>query len=120
MHNTLGIAIAELTLASYRSQLTSARWQRVFNVGGRAQRLLFASTGTKDPKASDTLYVNAFAEPFTVNTIPEKTLNAFADHGVITDNPHVDSYEVLARFAKAGIEATLWPLNFTPRVLLLS
>jgi transaldolase len=69
------------------------------------QRLLFASTGTKDPKASDTLYVNAFAEPFTVNTIPEKTLNALVDHGVITDNPPVDSHEVIARFAKAGIEA---------------
>jgi transaldolase len=105
LHNTLGIAIAELTLQSYRSQLNSARWQRVFNAGGRAQRLLFASTGTKDPKASDTLYVNAFAEPFTVNTIPEKTLNALVDHGVMTDNPPVDSHEVIARFAKAGIEA---------------
>jgi transaldolase len=105
LHDTLGIAIAELTLQSYRSQLNSARWQRVFNAGGRVQRLLFASTGTKDPKASDTLYVNAFAEPFTVNTIPEKTLNALVDHGVITDNPPVDSHEVIARFAKAGIEA---------------
>jgi transaldolase len=105
LHDTLGIAIAELTLQSYRSQMNSPRWQRVFNAGGRAQRLLFASTGTKDPKASDTLYVNAFAEPFTVNTIPEKTLNALVDHGVITDNPPVDSHEVIARFAKAGIEA---------------
>jgi transaldolase len=79
----------------------------VYNLGARPQRLLWASTGTKDPKASDTLYVNALAAPFTVNTMPEGTLKALADHGEVGDILPADGgdcEEVLAQFAKAGID----------------
>ena len=79
--NQLGIAIAKRTYKAYRELLGSPRWQRVFNAGARPQRLLWASTGTKDPSASDVLYVKALAAPFTVNTMPEGTLKALADHG---------------------------------------
>ena len=81
LHNQLGIAVASLAYAAYRRLLNSPRWQRAFNFGARPQRLLFASTGSKDPKASDVLYVDALAAPLTVNTMPEATLKAFADHG---------------------------------------
>jgi transaldolase len=107
LQNQLGIAIAKRTFAAYRTLLTSDRWQRVFNFGARAQRLLWASTGTKDPKASDILYVNALGAPFTVNTIPEATLKAFGDHGELGANLQSDggdSEEVLSRFANAGID----------------
>jgi transaldolase len=103
LHNKLGIAIAGQTLDSYRSILNQTRWQRAFNSGARAQRLLFASTGTKDAKASDTLYVGALAAAFTVNTMPEKTLIAFADHGEIDTEPS-RFLDTLDQFAKAGIE----------------
>src|SRR5215475_2599245 len=83
LRNQLGIAIAQRTYKAYRSLLDSPRWQRVFNDGARPQRLLWASTGTKDPSASDTLYITALAAPFTVNTMPEGTLKALADHGRI-------------------------------------
>ena len=79
--NQLGIAIARRTYKAYRDLLASPRWQRAYNCGARPQRLLWASTGTKDPKASDVLYIEALAAPFTVNTMPEATLKAFADHG---------------------------------------
>src|SRR5262249_48818497 len=81
--NRLGIAVAQRTYKAYRELLASARFQRAANAGARAQRMLWASTGTKDPKASDTLYVKALAAPFTVNTMPEGTLKAFADHGEV-------------------------------------
>src|SRR5206468_225274 len=81
LRDQLGIAIAKRTYASYRARLSSPRWQRVYNAGARPQRLLWASTGTKDPRASDVLYITALAAPFTVNTMPEGTLNALADHG---------------------------------------
>src|SRR6185436_10175907 len=81
LRDQLGIAIAKRTYKAYRSLLSSPRWQRVYNFGTRPQRLLWASTGTKDPKASDVLYIKALAAPFTVNTMPEGTLNALADHG---------------------------------------
>jgi len=81
LHNRLGLAIARRTYRSYLELLASPRFQRVANAGGRAQRLLWASTGTKDPRAPDTLYVTALAAPFTVNTMPEATLKAFGDHG---------------------------------------
>jgi transaldolase len=87
--------------------LASARFQRAANAGARAQRFLFASTGTKDPKASDTLYVEALAAPFTVNTMPEGTLNAFADHGEVGEILAPDGGDcetVLASFVKAGID----------------
>ena len=81
--NTLGIAIARRCYKAYREFIASPRYQRVLNDGARPQRLLFASTGTKDPKASDILYVKALAAPLTVNTMPEATLKAFADHGEV-------------------------------------
>src|SRR6516162_7437253 len=83
LRDRLGIAMAGRIYKSYRDLLDSPRWQRAFNAGARPQRLLWASTGTKDPKASDVLYIKALAAPFTVNTMPEGTLKAFADHGDI-------------------------------------
>ena len=107
LRNQLGIAIAKRTYKAYRALLGSARWQRVFNAGARPQRLLWASTGTKDPGASDVLYIRALAAPFTVNTMPEGTLKALADHGAlggILTADGGDGEEVLARFAGAGID----------------
>jgi transaldolase len=104
MRNQLGIATAGQVYESYRVLLNSPRCQRSFNAGARAQRLLFASTGTKDPKASDTLYVQALAAPFTVNTMPEDTLKAFADHGTVGESLPVRADVGLNKFAKAGID----------------
>jgi transaldolase len=107
LSNQLGIAIAQRAYKAYRTLLASPRWQRAFNFGARPQRLLWASTGTKDPKASDILYIKALASPFTVNTMPEGTLKALADHGELGAMLPVDGgdcEEVLARFAKAGID----------------
>jgi transaldolase len=107
LSNKLGIAIAKRTYKAYRQLLGSARWQRIFNAGARPQRLLFASTGTKDPKASDVLYIRALAAPFTVNTMPEGTLKAFADHGDLGEIMSADggdSEAVLDQFAAAGID----------------
>ena len=107
LRNQLGIAVAKRTYKAYRALLDSARWQRVFNEGARPQRLLWASTGTKDPSASDILYIRSLAAPFTVNTMPEGTLKALADHGAISEMLPADggdSEEVLARFAGAGID----------------
>src|ERR1700677_1211420 len=85
LRNRLGIAIAKRAYKAYRELLGSARSQRIYNEGARPQRLLWASTGTKDPAASDILYIKALAAPFTVNTMPEGTVKAFADHGDIGD-----------------------------------
>jgi transaldolase len=107
LQNKLGIAIAKRIYKGYRSLLGSDRWQRVYNLGARPQRLLLASTGTKDPKAADTLYIQALAAPFTVNTMPEATLKAFADHGELDGTLRADGgdcEQVLAQFAKAGID----------------
>ena len=107
LRNQLGIAVARRTYKAYFELLGSARWQRVFNEGAVAQRLLWASTGTKDPNASDTLYVKTLAAPFTVNTMPEATLQAFADHGqfdVRMSPDGGDSELVLTEFAKAGVD----------------
>src|SRR5262249_55404221 len=81
LSNRLGIAIAEQTYKAYRELLSSPRWLRVYNSGGRPQRLLFASTGTKDPHASDVLYIHSLSAPLTINTMPEATLLAFGNHG---------------------------------------
>lgn len=108
LRDQLGIAIAMRTYKAYRSLLATPRWQRVFNAGARPQRLLWASTGTKDPLASDVLYIKALAAPFTVNTMPESTLKALADHGeldAILPADGGDCEQVLAEFAKAGIDA---------------
>jgi transaldolase len=105
--NRLGIAIAERTYKACRGLLGSPRWQRVYNAGAHPQRLLWASTGTKDPNASDVLYIKALAAPFTVNTMPEGTLKALAEHtdlGTILPADGGDCEEVLAQFAKAGID----------------
>ncbi len=107
LRDQLGIAIAKRTYRAYRGLLASPRWQRVFNAGARPQRLLWASTGTKNPKASDVLYIKALAAPFTVNTMPEGTLKALADHGelgTILPADGGDCEEVLGQFAKAGID----------------
>jgi transaldolase len=107
LRDRLGIAIAMRTYWAYRSLLSSPRWERVYNAGARPQRLLWASTGTKDPKASDILYVKALAAPFTVNTMPEATLKALAEHaelGSILPADGGDCEEVLAQFRKAGID----------------
>ena len=105
--NRLGIAIAERTYKACRTLLSSPRWQRAYNAGAHPQRLLWASTGTKDPKASDSLYVKALAAPFTVNTMPEATLLAYGDHGEVGETLTPDGGDceaVLAKFAKAGID----------------
>jgi transaldolase len=105
--NRLGIAIAQRAYKAYQELLASARFQRVANAGARVQRLLWASTGTKDPTAADTLYVKALAAPFTVNTMPEGTLKAFAKHGEIgamLAPDGGDCEKVLAAFAKSGID----------------
>jgi transaldolase len=105
--NRLGVAIGQRTYKAYHDLLGSARWHRAANAGARAQRLLWASTGTKDKNASDILYVKAFAAPFTVNTMPEGTLKAFGEHGevgVAMAADGGDAEAVLASFAKAGID----------------
>ena len=107
LRNQLGIAIAKRAYKVYRSLLDSPRSQRLFNAGARPQRLLWASTGTKDPSASDILYVRSLAAPFTVNTMPEITLKALADHGVLGGMLTADggdSDQVLSRFAAAGVD----------------
>ena len=106
-HNRLGIAIAMRTYKAYRDMLASARWQRLAKAGAHAQRLLWASTGTKDPAAPDTLYVEAFAAPDTIDTIPEKTLLAFADHGKIGAVMPLDggyAEAVLEEFRREGVD----------------
>jgi transaldolase len=107
LRSRVGIAMAQRTYRAYRSLLSSPRWQRSYNAGARPQRLLWASTGTKDPAASDVLYIRSLAAPFTVNTMPERTLKALADHGDITTLLHADGgdcEEVLARVANAGVD----------------
>ena len=104
--NKLGIAVGKKTYAAYREVLESDRMLRLQNDGARAQRLLWASTGTKDPDASDVLYIEGLASPFTVNTMPEKALNAFADHGTVGDPlppDGGDADETLKAFNDAGI-----------------
>ena len=106
LNDRLGIAIAKRTYKAYRELLGSPRWQRVYNAGARPQRLLWASTGTKDPKASDVLYIMALTAPFTVNTMPEGTLKSFAEHGRLGTSLPADGgdcEDVLAQFSKAGI-----------------
>jgi len=107
LRKQLGIAIAKSTYEAYRTLLGTPRWQRIYNAGAHPQRLLWASTGTKDPTASDILYIKALAAPFTVNTMPEGTLKAFADHGELGGILPVDGgdcEEVFTRFATAGID----------------
>ncbi len=107
LRNRLGIAIGGRTYRAYRDLLESPRWRALADAGARPQRLLWASTGTKDPDASDTLYLEALAAPDTIDTIPEKTLHAFADHGVIAGPMAVDggpAEAMLTRFRQAGVD----------------
>jgi transaldolase len=107
LQDHLGIAVAKRTYKAYRDLLASPRWIKAFDAGAQPQRLLWASTGTKDPEASDVLYVKALAAPDTINTIPEKTLLAFADHGTLGEILPADGGDaetVIAAFAKAGID----------------
>ncbi len=107
LRDQLGIAIAKRIYKASSSLLSSPRWQRVYNLGGRPQRLLWASTGTKDPKASDILYVKALAAPFTVNTMPEETLKSLGTHtelGELLSPDGGNCEEVLSQFAEAGID----------------
>jgi transaldolase len=108
LNDQLGIAIGKCAYKAYRDFIASRRWQRAFNAGARPQRLLFASTGTKDPKASDVLYIKELAAPLTVNTMPEGTLKAFAEHGEVNgvlSEDGGDGEAVLAQFTAAGIDA---------------
>jgi len=107
LQDRLGIAIAKRAYKRYRDLLASPRWRKVAGAGGAPQRLLWASTGTKDPKASDVLYIKALAAPDTINTMPEKTLLAFADHGAVDEilpEDGGDAETVIAAFAKAGVD----------------
>ncbi len=107
LRNRLGIAVGQQTYRAYRELLASKRWQKLAAAGAQPQRLLWASTGVKDPSAPDTLYVSALAAPDTIDTMPEKTLHAFADHGqlhgVLPDDGG-DADTVLAQVAKAGVD----------------
>ncbi len=107
LHNKLGIAIAGRTYKAYVDLTATPRWQAIKKAGYNPQRLLWASTGTKDPKAPDILYIKALAAPNTVNTMPEATLKAFADHGEVGDVMATnggDCEAVLAEFKKAGVD----------------
>jgi transaldolase len=107
MKNTLGVAVGKTTYRDWRRLFESDRWKGLADQGARLQRLLFASTGTKDPEASDTLYIEAFAAPDTINTMPEKTLEAFADHGTLGDplpEDGGDAEDVLQAHRDVGID----------------
>jgi transaldolase len=107
LHNRLGIAVGQQTYRAYCELLASARWQKLATAGAQPQRLLLASTGTKDPSAPDTLYVSALAAPDTVDTMPEKTLRAFADHGQLHGVMAADGGDAeatLAQIGKAGVD----------------
>ncbi|CAN5696810.1 transaldolase [soil metagenome] len=108
LKNKLGIAIAKRTYKAYRDLRDSERWRKLIQAGMRPQRLLWASTGTKDPNASETLYVEALAAPDTINTMPDATLLAFADHGTIDELMPADGGDAeatIARFAQAGVDS---------------
>ncbi len=107
LRNRLGIAVSARVYRAYHEVYATPRWQALFKAGARPQRLLWASTGTKDPGASDTLYVEALAAPGTINTLPEQTLRAFAEHGVLRGSMNeedADADSVLARIARAGVD----------------
>jgi transaldolase len=109
LRDKLGVAVAHRAYRDYRAMLDSDRWQRLESFGARPQRLLFASTSTKDPRAPDTLYIQALAAPNTVNTMPDKTLLAFGDHGKVEGvlSPDGgDCEDVLAAYEKAGISVS--------------
>jgi len=106
LQNKLGLAVAQRTYMAYHEFLESRRMQRAMNFGAQPQRLLWASTGTKDPQASDILYIRGLVAPYTINTMPEETLLAFADHGELETSLSIESRtsnQVIAAFEKAGV-----------------
>ena len=108
LHNRLGIAVGQQTYRAYRELLDSPRWKTLAAAGAQPQRLLWASTGTKDPAAPDTLYISALAAPDTINTVPEKTLKAFAEHGKVQSqviNHGRDGDLTIGEIGKAGVDA---------------
>ena len=107
LHNRLALAVGRDIYRAYRQLMDSDRWQRLENAGARMQRLLWASTSTKDPGAPDTFYVHGLSAPFTVDTMPDKTLIAFFEHGEVGEEMPVDGGDcdvVLAEFAAAGVD----------------
>lgn len=107
LHNRLGIAVGQQTYRAYRHLLASPRWKKLAAAGAQPQRLLWASTGTKDPTAPDTLYISAFSAPDTINTMPEKTLKALADHGKLQGVMEVDggdSDAIITKIAQTGLD----------------
>jgi transaldolase len=107
LRDKLGIAVGKKAFRAYREVLESDRWQRLEGLGARPQRLLFASTSTKDPKAPDTMYISAFAAPNTVNTMPDETLLAFADHGAVGALLSADGGDcdkILDEYPGAGVD----------------
>ena len=110
LHLKLGIATAQMTYNAYTELIHGDRWSRLMNEGARPQRLLWASTGTKDKTASDVLYIEALAAPLTVNTMPEETLLAFGEHGTVSQTlqarPDLPDPALMARFKAAGVELT--------------
>ena len=109
LKDELALAVGLDTYRAYRQLMDSDRFQRLENAGARMQRLLWASTSTKDPHAPDTLYVQGLAAPFTINTIPDKTLEAFRDHGQVGDPLPADGGDAdvtLRRFAEAGVDVS--------------
>jgi transaldolase len=107
LRDRLGLAVGQDTYRAYRQVADSDRMERLENSGGRIQRLLWASTRTKDPAASDTFYVHGLAAPFTINTMPGDTLEGFYDHGEVGEALPSDGGDcdaVLARFADAGVD----------------
>ncbi len=107
LRNRLGLAVAARVYRAYLEMFASPRWRALARAGARPQRLLWASTGTKDPQAPETLYVEALAAPDTINTLPEKTLRAVAKHGEFSGSTSLDDADAeatLARFARAGVD----------------
>jgi transaldolase len=107
LRNRLALAVGRDIYRAYRQLMDSDRWQRLANVGGRMQRLLWASTSTKDPNAPDTFYVHGLSAPFTVDTMPDSTLVAFFEHGAVGEEMPADGGDcdaVLAQFAAAGVD----------------
>jgi transaldolase len=114
LHNILGIAVAKQTYRAYRELINSPRYGRLANAGARPQRLLWASTGSKDPDASDVLYIKALQAPFTINTMPEATLLDFAHHGALGELLMADADDAeatLVRFAAAGVDVSALALQ---------
>ena len=110
LHGRLGLAVTQAVYASYRSLLTNERWTKLAAKGARPQRVLWASTSTKDPDFPDTYYLGKLAAPDTINTMPEQTLLAFADHGEVGEMMRPDyaaAQSCIADVAGHGIDVDM-------------